>query len=333
MSLTHLTASYVQERDRLATQLLPFIECSAIDGLGPCFRQFDPSVTCFWLCFVIAVYCLVMSVITSNCSKVDQIWSITPVLYAWLVYLWPSSHHDGHHTRLLVVTLLITVWGVRLTYNFSRRGGYSPSFWNHEEDYRWPVLRKFFNNSVLFFIFNVTFIASYQNLLLLLIASPLFEVARGPAAMNVGDWLMAAALVGLIVGETVADQQQWEYHLRKLAVPAEKRGAHADPDVRDGFYQSGLFTYSRHPNYFCEQAIWVVVYVFSVTHAATAAELLNVWVAGPVLLILLFQGSAAFSESITASKYPGYKDYQRRTSQFLPFFPGPRALNANKKAQ
>jgi steroid 5-alpha reductase family enzyme len=329
-----LKASFVAEHARLGQQFLPFLECTLLDGLSPCFKQFDPSVSCFWLCALVALYCLVGSVVTGNCSKVDQLWSITPVVYAWLVYLWPSSHHAGHHTRLLVVTLLITVWGVRLTYNFSRRGGYSPSLWNHEEDYRWPVLRRVINNPVLFFVFNVTFIASYQNLLLLLIAAPVFEVARGPTAMNTHDWLATVAMLLLIAGETLADQQQWEFHLRKLAVPVAKRATHPDPDVRDGFFQSGLFKYSRHPNYFCEQSIWVVVYAFSVTHATSVAELWNVWVAGPVLLILLFQGSAAFSESITASKYPGYKDYQRRTSQFFPWIPAERqgVVGMKKKA-
>ena len=59
----------------------------------------------------------------------DQIWSISPVVYAWYF-----CHIADYHPRLIVLALLISVWGARLTYNFYRKGGY-----NGEEDYRWPV--------------------------------------------------------------------------------------------------------------------------------------------------------------------------------------------------
>lgn len=60
---------------------------------------------------------------------VDQIWSISPVVYAWYF-----THMSDYHPRLIALALLISVWGARLTYNFYRKGGY-----NGEEDYRWPV--------------------------------------------------------------------------------------------------------------------------------------------------------------------------------------------------
>ena len=88
--------------------------------------------------------------------------------------------------------------------------------------------------------------------------------------------------------------------------------------------------YSRHPNYFCEQMIWVMIYCFSILQIEHMNQILNVWVVGAVLLIVLFQGSMAFSESITKSKYDGYREYQRRTSMCIPFFPKPRTIT--KKA-
>lgn len=323
--LSHLQSSTTAELQRFSSQFVPFASCIGTDGIRSCYHSFDPSVTALWLCILLAVYCLIWSIVGQNCSKVDQIWSITPVVYSWTIYAWPSSHHAGHNTRLFVVATIITIWGVRLTYNFWRRGGYG-NLITHEEDYRWAYLRAFFNNNTfLFFIFNVTFIASYQNVLLYLIAMPLITVSKGPTQMNTWDWIVSALLIVLIVVETTADQQHWEFHKRKNAVPASKRSKHADVEIREGFNQSGLFYYSRHPNYFCEQSIWVMVYLFSITHAQTPAELFNFWGLGAVLLILLFQASMAFSESITASKYPAYKEYQRRTSQCLPMFPRPRA--------
>ena len=323
--LSHLQSSTTEVLQRFSTQFIPFVSCVKLDGINVCAQTFDPSVTALWLCLILAVYCLVWSIVGKNCSKVDQIWSITPVLYAWIIYAWPSSHHAGHNTRLFVVTTIITVWGIRLTYNFWRRGGYG-NLITHEEDYRWPILRAWFNNSFLFFIFNVTFIATYQNVLLYLIAMPLVTVSKGPGEMNIWDWILSALLVGLVIGEATADQQHWEFHKRKNAVPVAKRSKHADIEISQGFYQSGLFYYSRHPNYFCEQSIWVVVYLFSVTHAQSLAELFNFWGLGATLLVLLFQGSMAFSESVTAQKYPEYKAYQRRTSQCIPMFPRPRAV-------
>lgn len=60
---------------------------------------------------------------------VDQIWSISPV-----IYMWYFAVATGFHPKVVLLALLVSVWGVRLTYNFARKGGYSG-----EEDYRWPV--------------------------------------------------------------------------------------------------------------------------------------------------------------------------------------------------
>ncbi len=69
---------------------------------------------------------------------------------------------------------------------------------------------------------------------------------------------------------------------------------------------TGLWAYSRHPNFIAEQLVWVTVYAFS---AIANQSLLNPSVVGPILLILLFVGSTNFTEEITSSKYPKYKDY------------------------
>ena len=78
---------------------------------------------------------------------------------------------------------------------------------------------------------------------------------------------------------------------------------------------SGLFRYSRHPNFFCEQGMWWSFYLFGV---AATGRWLDWSIAGAVLLTLLFQGSTAITEQITLGKYPAYADYRRRTSRLLP---------------
>jgi steroid 5-alpha reductase family enzyme len=107
---------------------------------------------------VITIYCLFAAELTGNYSKVDQLWSITPWLYCWILYAHEAEKR--FNARLLLVCSLTTLWGLRLTYNFWRRGGYG-NLISHEEDYRWPILRRKINNRFLFSLFNATFIGKF----------------------------------------------------------------------------------------------------------------------------------------------------------------------------
>jgi steroid 5-alpha reductase family enzyme len=84
---------------------------------------------------------------------------------------------------------------------------------------------------------------------------------------------------------------------------------------KTGFIRSGLWSVSRHPNYFAEQAIWLSMYVFSI---ASTGRFINWTMIGSLLLMLLFKGSADLSEGISAGKYPEYKKYQEKTPMFFP---------------
>jgi steroid 5-alpha reductase family enzyme len=83
-----------------------------------------------------------------------------------------------------------------------------------------------------------------------------------------------------------------------------------------GFVRTGLWSLVRHPNYTMEQSIWVVFYLFSVI---ATGSWINWSMAGALLLLILFKGSSDFSEDISASKYPEYKDYQKKVPRFVPF--------------
>jgi steroid 5-alpha reductase family enzyme len=84
------------------------------------------------------------------------------------------------------------------------------------------------------------------------------------------------------------------------------------------FLKTGLFRWSRHPNFLCEQAQW---WVFTLFPVAAGLPWLNPGIVGAVLLTLLFDGSTRFTEWITVSRYPGYAAWQRRTSRWIPWFP------------
>ena len=68
-----------------------------------------------------------------------------------------------YHQRSVLMAMIATAWGARLTYNFNRRGGYSWKFWEGVEDYRWEVVRKnpVLANDFVFTIFNLFFISLY----------------------------------------------------------------------------------------------------------------------------------------------------------------------------
>jgi steroid 5-alpha reductase family enzyme len=58
------------------------------------------------------------------------------------VYAWAMAYMSGFAPRQTLAASLVTVWGIRLTFNFARKGGYSWKFWEGEEDYRWAIVRR-----------------------------------------------------------------------------------------------------------------------------------------------------------------------------------------------
>jgi len=257
-----------------------------------------------------ALLCFVVSTITGNYSQVDKLWSLIPIAYVWIVTV-----QSGFELRLALMALLVTAWGFRLSYNFSRRGGYSWKFWTGEEDYRWAVVKAKpeFAAKWRWLVFNLLFISFYQMGLILLFTLPAVRSMDG-LPLGWADYLLAALIIALIVVETVADQQQWNYHKEKKKVQAA--GGELPDKYKKGFVHTGLWGLVRHPNYAAEQAIWIVFYFFSV--AATGIWL-NWSVMGAILLVLLFWGSSSLSESISKGKYPDYAEYLKRVPRFIPF--------------
>lgn len=243
-----------------------------------------------------------LSVATREYSWVDRIWSLIPIVYA-AVFAGAAHFQDA---RLDVMLALVAAWGARLTFNFARKGGYAKG----GEDYRWAVLRARMTKAQ-FQLFNVFFIVLYQNAILLLITLPAYTALQHRTSFGPADAALTVLFLAFLAGETIADQQQWDFHQRK----SEAKAAGREPE--EDFLQTGLFRYSRHPNFFCEQAQWWVIAAFG----CVAADAIEPTVAGAILLTLLFIGSTRFTESISASKYPDYADYQRRTSPVIPWKP------------
>jgi steroid 5-alpha reductase family enzyme len=262
----------------------------------------NPLLVVLAVAGAVSAACWIASLVTRDTSWVDRIWSIVPVVYVW-VFAAAAGLADA---RLLVMAVLVTLWGARLTFNFARKGGYSGV-----EDYRWAVLRGRMSPAA-FQAFNLFFIVLYQNALLVLITLPALTALENPAPFGPLDAVLAALFLVALAGETLADQQQWVFHRGKAAAVAAGR----EPEPR--FLQSGLWSASRHPNFFFEQAQWWLFFLLG----ASAAGTVLVWtVAGAALLTVLFIGSTMFTESITRGKYPEYAEYQARVSAIVPWFP------------
>ena len=283
----------------------------------------DPLLLVLIVAGVTCAFCWIASLVTKDTSWVDRIWSIVPVVYVWIFavagiatsgeIVSAGTRPDwviggGDPTRLIVMAVLVTAWGARLTFNFARKGGYTGM-----EDYRWAILRARMSPAQ-FQLFNVFFIVLYQNALLVLITLPAYVAYQHPLPFNGWDAAFSALFAAFLVGEFVADQQQWDFHRAKKA---------AGGTLQPGFLTTGLFAYSRHPNFFFEQGQWWAFYAIGATAALSGG--LGLWggavnwtIAGAALLTVLFIGSTIFTESITASKYPAYADYKRTTSMLIP---------------
>ncbi len=264
--------------------------------------RMSPLLVVVLIAAAVCVFCYVASLVSKDNSWVDRLWSIVPVAYVW-VFAVAAGLTD---VRLDVMAALVTLWGARLTFNFARKGGYSGV-----EDYRWAVLRGRMSRAQ-FAVFNLLFIVLYQNTILVLITLPAHTAYENRTPFGIADALLALLFVVLLAGETLADQQQWAFHRRKAADLAAGR----EPATR--FMQAGLFRFSRHPNFFFEQAQWWVLFLMGAVAAGSVLQ----WTAlGPFLLTTLFIGSTIFTESITRSKYPEYSEYQATTSMIVPWVP------------
>jgi len=257
-----------------------------------------------------AILCFTVSEVTRNYSQVDKLWSLLPPAYSWItVAAVPSA-------KTVLMAVLVTLWGLRLSYNFHRKGGYSVIPWKGEEDYRWKILRE---NPVLkgrfrFGLFNLLFISLYQNIIILLFTTPILMAALHPEKpLAVSDMIAALLMISFLIIETVADNQQFRFQTMKRT--ASGIVPEYSNSLRKGFLTEGLWKFVRHPNFASEQAIWISFYLFGVV---SSGRWINFTLLGPVLLVLLFIGSSVMTENISSSRYPEYSSYQKEVPKFIP---------------
>lgn len=301
----------------------------AISSSGDSSTINNPYIVVAQVCTFFSVSTFLISTITDNYSQVDKIWSITPIVYTWLCV---------SDARTLLMASVITIWGLRLTYNFYRRGGYNefPNIFYGEEDYRWKYVRSgqyvspLLKNEWIWMAFNLLFVSKFQNVLLLLVTAPslvAWSCCNGKTqqqqelydfqTLNWMDAIATVLVLFFILIESIADNQQLAFQNNKKKNNNKNKSENEKKDQGgDEFNQSGLFAIVRKPNYAAEQMIWVSFYLFSI---AASGKLINWTSIGSLSLICLFHFSGNLTESISVSKYPAYEtQYMKTTPRYVP---------------
>lgn len=231
-----------------------------------------------------------------NASFYDAYWSVAPMAIA-LYWTLGTASEGAVTARQVVVLALVLLWGLRLTYNWARQ-------WQglKHEDWRYADFRK--RSKGWFWLVDLFGIELMPTIVVFLGCLSLYPALS--AGGNSFGWLDGIAIVvtaGAIFIEAAADEQ-----LRKF-VRRKQQGQ---------ILASGLWAYSRHPNYFGEIAFWWGLFFFGL-----AADSGYWWtIVGPLVMTALFLFvSIPMMEKRHLERRPGYEDHRKKVSVLIPWFP------------
>ncbi len=215
---------------------------------------------------------------------------------AWLV---ARTHHGD--ARAWLVALVVWAWGARLTWNWIRQ-------WRgpEHEDFRYVDLRR--QSGSAYWLVSLFGIHLFPAVLVWLGSFSIVVAMTRPAALGALDIAGVVVAAGATLIEAVADRQ-----LRAFVTSPREPGA---------ICERGLWSWSRHPNYFGELMFWWGLFLL-----ALGADRHALWcMAGPVAITLLFNVvSIPMMEKHLAGSRPGFSAHRKRVSRLLPRPPGGRA--------
>jgi steroid 5-alpha reductase family enzyme len=232
-----------------------------------------------------------VSLFRKNVTHVDSMWSLFLMLSAYTYALLPNDLTP----RMFLVLFLVSLWAIRLCVYLTWRN------WGPHEDHRYEAIRQ--NNEPHFWIKSIYIIFGLQAVLAWIISMPLFGAIESKVLLTRLDVLGGIVFTIGFVWETIAD---WQLSIFK-----------ANTNNKGKVLNSGLWRYSRHPNYFGECCVWWGFYLIA---AAAGAW----WtIVGPILmtLLLLKVSGVALLEKDIAERRPAYLSYIQNTNAFIPWFP------------
>ncbi|MGB5741896.1 MAG: DUF1295 domain-containing protein [Sedimenticolaceae bacterium] len=229
-----------------------------------------------------------ISLARRDVSIVDSLWSLM-FLIAALVYL-ATAAAPGE--RAFLVTLLVAVWAVRLAAYITWRN------WGEGEDARYQAIRA--RNEPGFAFKSLYLVFALQGVIAWIVALPLLAAIHSTAPLNLIDYLGVGLWMIGMVFEAVGDWQLARFK--------------ADPANRGQVLDTGLWRFTRHPNYFGNACIWWGLFLLAVAAGGWWSLI------SPVLmtfLLLKVSGVALLEQDITERR-PAYQDYILRTNAFIP---------------
>jgi len=233
----------------------------------------------------------IVSLFKGDVSIVDSLWSLIflALCATWFIaYEYPTQ-------RSVIVLALVAVWALRLSAYITWRN------WDEGEDARYQAIRS--NYSPNFALKSLFIVFLLQGVLAWVISLPLLAAITGSRPLNLLDALAVVLVIFGILFESIADTQLAAFKAR--------------PDTQGRVMDTGLWRYTRHPNYFGECCVWWGFYLFAVAAGGWWSIL------SPLLMtfLLLRVSGVALLEKDIIERRPGYGDYMHRTNAFLPGIP------------
>ena len=248
------------------------------------------TIVALWLFFTGAFF---VAQAKKNNGLQDVAWGMGFVVAA----LFSFMYSDISSTNGLVITVLVTIWGARLSYYLFKRN------WNAPEDKRYVAMRKKWGDKPRINAYFKVFM--FQMLLLIIIVQPvLLANTTKSSGLEIINYVgIAIWLVGFFF-QVVGDYQLKDFIANKKT--KENR-----------LMTEGLWAYTRHPNYFGESAMWWGIFLISFIELKSLFGFI-----GPITItfLLLFVSGVPMLEK----RYEGradYDEYKKRTSKFIPLPP------------
>lgn len=250
-----------------------------------------------WLLIGLVVAVVAFAIVWAVCVRVKN-YSFLDVAWSYGVAVLAPMYAavgPGHFERKVVFTVLGVLWSLRLgTYILLRVLRHHPA-----EDVRYEALRKRWPGTGMFLVFF-----ELQAVIVVIFSIPFLLAAWREMPLQVLDFIGLAIAVLALVGESLADRQMTRFK----AAPANKGKV----------CEVGLWRYSRHPNYFFEFLFWVGICLASLDTPHGWVTVLC-----PVLMYYFLTkvtGIPLTEEYALKSKGDAYREYQRTTSAFIPWF-------------
>ena len=232
----------------------------------------------------------VLSLVKKNASIVDIFWGLGFVIVGWA----SAINADQVSIAGKVVLALVTLWGLRLSIYLGVRNHGKP------EDFRYVAMRKHYGAK--FPIISLFTVFLLQGAIMMIVSLPVqIALSDENAAVSVFTFIGVLIFFVGIFFETVGDWQLAQF----------KR----DPQNAGQVMQTGLWKYTRHPNYFGDTCVW-----WGIGIVALGVSYGWIGLAGSLLMnfFLVRVSGVPMLERSMSKRRPGYDEYKRRTSSFVP---------------